>query len=214
MTRLINAILFILFATASLADVYKSVDEKGNVTYSDKPVKDGMPVNLPPVNVVPPPPPQETKSPITETSPGYSVFKITAPANDTTIPRGQKEITVEIAITPLLRPGHFIALDLNDNRIGEPQKDKLFRLEPSPGTQTLVANIVNKSGSVVQTTPPIIIHKVTPGSLTTTILREKAQSEGNTQKADRYAPKAPQAPTAPQAPRGSQHDQSPPKITP
>jgi hypothetical protein len=49
---LITFVLMIA-ATTSLAQVYKTVDEKGNVTYTDQPPADGSkPVDLPPISVV------------------------------------------------------------------------------------------------------------------------------------------------------------------
>jgi|GEM_PF-2365664 len=240
---IISVLITSLISASVLADIYKSVDKEGNVTYSDEPVKEEKALTLPILNVIPPPPPRAAEIPVTKAPRSYKIFNVTVPANDTTVPRGQKEITVEIAISPLLRPGHFIALDLNGNRIGEPRKGNRFHIELIyPGTQRLVANIVNKGGTVVQMTPAIIIHNVAPGPLTTTIIREKALdaakkhkanqekalsegdiqkakiekalSEANIKKANRYTPKAPQAPQAPQAPRGSQHDQPISNIAP
>ena len=159
---IISVLVTVMISTLSLADIYKSVDKEGNVTYSDEPVKEEKPLTLPILNVIPPP--RAAEIPVTKTPLGYKIFNVAVPANDTTVPRGQNEITVEIAISPLLRPGHFIALDLNGNRIGEPRKGTRFRLELIyPGTQSLVANIVNKSGTVVKTTPPIIFTTLLQG---------------------------------------------------
>lgn len=63
----IKYLFFALLAANSLAygDVYKSVDENGNVTYSNSPSKGAKKVDLPPISIVPasPVPPQETAKP-------------------------------------------------------------------------------------------------------------------------------------------------------
>ena len=95
-SHIISALVTVMISASGLADIYKSVDEEGNVTYSDEPVKEEKPLTLPPLNVIPPPPLRAAENPVTETSLGYKVFNVAVPANDTTVPRGQKEITVEI----------------------------------------------------------------------------------------------------------------------
>ena len=57
----------ILSGTAHAADeIYKQVDAHGNVTYSNKPIKGGKKVNLPPLSTLPTPkllPPPKTEAP-------------------------------------------------------------------------------------------------------------------------------------------------------
>ena len=60
---IISALVTVTISASGLADIYKSVDEEGNVTYSDEPVKEEEPLTLPPLNVIPPPPPQAIESP-------------------------------------------------------------------------------------------------------------------------------------------------------
>ena len=54
----------LLVPSANAEDVYKHIDEQGRVTYSNKPIKGGKKVDLPPLTTLPtpkpPPPPKPT----------------------------------------------------------------------------------------------------------------------------------------------------------
>lgn len=63
---LLITLSLLLAGTAQATDeIYKQVDAHGNVTYSNKPIKGGKKVNLPPLSTLPtpkPPPPPKTEA--------------------------------------------------------------------------------------------------------------------------------------------------------
>ena len=114
MVRLWIAALFLLLASTVFAQLYKSVDENGNVVYSDVP-PDGTaePVELPPLNVIEAvkvaPPRSESADPGLPLT--YSI-QITQPQNEQTF-RNTREFPVSVSIDPPLQEGHQVAISLD-----------------------------------------------------------------------------------------------------
>lgn len=93
MVRLPILFALLFFALAGQAQIYKTVDADGNVSYSDTPASGGASeeVEMRHINTTPPPPaivPRER--PAAEEEPAAVNYRpvITAPANETTIPMG------------------------------------------------------------------------------------------------------------------------------
>lgn len=108
----------------SAGAVYKTVDEQGNVTFTDNPPadSDSRPIKIRPINTqvstVPPSPAGTgtvSKGEIAEEKPDeeakevpYSVSFITQPSDQSTVPPGQTEVAVQISLKPPLQAGHVV----------------------------------------------------------------------------------------------------------
>ncbi|MCO6412970.1 MAG: DUF4124 domain-containing protein [Thiogranum sp.] len=131
-----NVVQIVLFAISTslcggalAASVYKSVDEHGNVVYTDEPGGDGKQVDLPPLSTYPAP----DFKPITIDSPtdgnrdqpgsgGYKSLAITQPAQEGTVRDNTGTVEVQAALNPGLNEaaGHRFQFYLDGKAIGEP----------------------------------------------------------------------------------------------
>jgi hypothetical protein len=145
--------------TAIAADVYKTVDENGNVTFTDSPdpTKKSEVVDLPPITAIPPTPNKTSPSSSYEPMNGkpedpYQSLIITHPANDTTI-RDNGNFTVQVSIKPRLYSDHKLQLSLDGVTQGKAQRGTSFKLKNiDRGTHQLEVSIVDKKGSAIRKT--------------------------------------------------------------
>lgn len=132
MTRLPLFLLLLMLPALVQAQIYKSVDEQGNVSYSDQPPDDGKQgekLELPPTNTAPAietRPRQASEQP-EEPAPEPKVTIVT-PENDTVIPMGPGNFSVQAAATPTLRSGELLQLTIDGKPYGEAQRDTRWSL--------------------------------------------------------------------------------------
>lgn len=159
-----NTINIILVAAGLLlagnvdAAVYKSVDEQGNVVYTDEPAGNGEPIKLPPLSTVPPPkykpsPASSAPSDVAGATPGYEELAIVAPTQDETIRDNTGSITVRVSIKPSLdkAAGHRLQYYLDGQKHGEPStSDQTLFPNVDRGAHTAEVAIVDASGKEVK----------------------------------------------------------------
>ena len=173
--------LLVLLGAAHVAmgqsQVYRTIDENGNVVYTDKPAANSssaQEVAIPPVNSAAPPPdilrpaPPASREPAA-TSAAVSV-SISSPANDEAIPVGPGNFDVVAAVEPALKSGQRLQLLMDGEAQGEPQTSTLWQLiNVFNGTHTLTINLLDADNQVIATSEPVIVHvlrnTVRPGNL-------------------------------------------------
>ena len=120
-----------LLACSALAQVYKHVDEQGNVTFSDQPSQDSQRVDINPTNTAPPPA-ENVFPPRPEPEPGEPgaayTLTITSPANETIIPRGPGNFSVTASVSPSLQGNHKLQLMMDGSPREEPQSSASWSL--------------------------------------------------------------------------------------
>lgn len=145
------------------ADIYRYVDEEGNVIYSDQPHPDAEKIPTPEIQTYsapefsePPPPPApepESKRIV------YLTFGIVSPADDQAIRSNNGNIDVEVLLEPSLDKSHQLRLTLDGRPWGEPGTATTFGLENvDRGTHTVTAEIIDEDGAVVNRTEPVTFH--------------------------------------------------------
>ena len=111
------------------ADIYKSVDKNGVVTFSDTPPKEQSASNerielpshtnrMPSIEV-----PERRVSENSEVPVNPSLLIITAPLDNATIPMGPGIFDVVADVQPPLKEEEFVELHLDGTPIGPPQED-------------------------------------------------------------------------------------------
>ncbi len=151
------------------AEVYKWVDDKGAVNYSDrqhpgaKEMKDlDVPTYLsPPPLSLPAAPPLAKSEPQAHTPKVYESVAITSPGNNEGIRSNNGDLSVSVAVLPELRTnlGHRLGVLLDGALIGEPGKSTEFQLNNiERGSHTVQAVVFAASGNAVAESPPITIH--------------------------------------------------------
>ena len=171
MKHLLILLLCTLLGITASAQVYRVVDEHGNVTYTDRPPEDNAePVELGPTNTAPPPatdlyptPPPKAAGDEDKES-GYQVA-ITAPANETIIPRGPGNFSVSASVNPALGRGHRLQLLLDGQPRQEPQTGTSWALtNVYRGEHSITVAVVDGDGQQLATSEPVTVFVFRPSS--------------------------------------------------
>lgn len=129
MKPVLFAISTSLCTGALAAPVYKSIDEHGNVVYTDEPGSNGKPVDLPALSTYPAPDPKSMKlgTPADDShdepgNAGYNSLMVTQPGQEATVRDNTGTVEVQAALTPALNEaaGHRFRLYLDGKAVGEP----------------------------------------------------------------------------------------------
>ena len=107
-----------LLASVASAEVYRSVDEDGNVVFSDKPSPGSETIELDEVQTIEvPPPPRMDFTPKEKPAPRYTEVAILSPSNDEAIRNDGGNVTVNISVKPGLKPNDKVVLYLDGSEI-------------------------------------------------------------------------------------------------
>jgi len=157
-------VLLILLAASVQADVYKSVNENGEIIYSDQPTPNSQRIKLPelPTYKAPPVPgfssTQKTEPKVVNP---YKSIKILDPENDATIRDNQGVVRVQVALDPPLmtKQGHKIQFYLNGEPHGMPVGTTSISFSNlDRGTYTLSTSVMNTEGVVLMSSSPVVFH--------------------------------------------------------
>ena len=169
MRQLFLILLLSSLAAALQAQVYKHVDEEGNVTFTDQPPPDSTPVEINETNTAPPPSRSAYPAPPPSAEPAASggdyKVSITSPANETIIPRGPGNFSVSASVTPKPRSGHKLQLLID----GTPHEAALtgtnwaltniFR-----GERRLEVSVVDSKGKQLAKSEPVVVFVFRPST--------------------------------------------------
>ena len=152
------------------AEIYKTRDEQGHVTFSDVPTNDrSETIKLSKTSQYPTAPPASTSTSqsasqtdddegLETEATAYSSISISSPGPEEAIRENSGHVTVTVRSEPRLSPGHTYTLTLD----GQPAGDSLagvFTLENvDRGTHILSARIVDQNQSVLTQSAEITFH--------------------------------------------------------
>ena len=153
-------LLLAMFAVAAQAEVYKRVNENGEVFYSDSPAPGAKRLQLPdlPTYTLPPLESLGAPSRVAIKNDFYNSFGFTVPANDATITDDLGVVQTELQLEPGLRENHSIQYYLDDKPYG-PAIDQLTvtMSNLAPGRHRLSASVVDQVGNVLISTKDVAI---------------------------------------------------------
>lgn len=167
-TILLAALL--LLSQLSSAQIFKTTDEHGNVSYSDTPPSSGPSeqVKLRETNSAPPPEILEPRSaapePAADASAAldYSVT-ITSPANETTIPMGPGNFSVSAAVAPALGEDMLLQLLVDGTSSGAPQANASWALtNVFRGAHDVTVAVVDSKGKQLTVSGPVRVYVLRP----------------------------------------------------
>lgn len=154
---------------AALAQqIYRSLDENGNVVFSDQPPppgQEGEPVKLRELNTAAPPEPLPRPAPEPEKAepPVAPTVTITSPANETTIAMGPGNFSVSGRAEPPLGPGEQLQLFMDGEAVGPPQAGASWGLQGVlRGPHDLVIRRVTSSGKAIAESDPVRVYVLRP----------------------------------------------------
>ncbi|RMF17455.1 MAG: DUF4124 domain-containing protein [Gammaproteobacteria bacterium] len=140
------------------AEIYRWVDEQGNVEYSDTPREGAEKIDLPPPAVISMPKPSDLPARSAPEQPDadeppYRTLKVRFPQDQSAFFSGSGDVTILTDVDPPLRPGHRFQAVL-DGQVMATSRDTLTLKEVFRGTHSLVVQVV-ADGKVIQSTPTI-----------------------------------------------------------
>ncbi len=148
------------------AEIYRWVDDQGNVEYSDQPrdgatkieVQDPSTISLPKLSNLPKTTSSEDSPPISQ----YKRLLITFPENNSAFHSGDGNITVLTEVDPELLPNHSLRLTMDGAVMGTGKANFFTLSNIDRGTHSLQLDVIDNS-SVVQSGPTttFTIHRPT-----------------------------------------------------
>ena len=166
----LNTYLLVLtFALCTLnqevtAQVYKKVDEKGNVIFTDQPDPDAKRVEVRDPNrslPIDPGSPRVVDLP-TQKVEFYKSLEITSPVHETIIPNGLVPFTISANIQPELIEGHMLQLWVDGKLHSEGITDSFPIQSMYRGSRKLQVRIVNNDKETIKQSPTVTIQVYTP----------------------------------------------------
>ena len=160
-------LLLLIASVVAQADIYRIVDEYGNVIYSDQADNSAEKVELQePSMYTPTPIPVEIKEVkvIDEQEeldvPDYKLT-ITSPVHDENIWGNAATTTINVDITPELNfeRGDQLIFKLDGKQVGSPQSSTSFTLENlDRGSHIAVVTVVDKAGEIIRSSKSVLFH--------------------------------------------------------
>ncbi len=162
--------LALILACSVQADIYRSVDKQGNVTYSDVPDTQAEQIELealPTYEALPIPvvPADDAQSQVNDNDenlkkPKYKI-SIVSPEQNQSIWEGGGIFTATATITPELNTDRVdqVQFKLDGKALGEPQTGLAYTLKNiERGSHILTVSVVDKQGKVLKTSKSVLFH--------------------------------------------------------
>ena len=160
-----SLVVGILISLVSYAEVYKTVDKNGRVTYTDVPPENtsAKPIELKSINSIPAPPvvPMDSPAPAPEVQAEYKV-EILAPENGKTLMANDRSVEVSVAVSQGLQDGHKLAYKLDGNTIHTSLEMTYTIVEPPRGERVLTVDVVNGQGKSLAQSNPVTLLVMRP----------------------------------------------------
>ncbi|MCX2979828.1 DUF4124 domain-containing protein [Halieaceae bacterium IMCC14734] len=152
-------LLLLLSPLLATAQVYKHVDQDGNVTFSDIPAPGSEKIDVPVSNTVAAPPvvsrPQEEPA---DALVSYQVA-ISSPEPEAVIPRGPGNFSVTVTVSPAPDTSMQLQLFMDGDAYGAPQSQLQWNLTNVPrGTHQVQVAIVDSEGETLAQSDPITVY--------------------------------------------------------
>ncbi|MGM0954057.1 MAG: DUF4124 domain-containing protein [Pseudomonadota bacterium] len=160
-TSLALATGLLVLATTAQAEVYRHVDQHGNVTYSDEPIDGGETVEVKPVTTITLPKPEAVeeadtlREQVEEQGAAYDSVSFTYPEDDQAFHSGNGNVTFEVQSSPGLRNDHKYEVTLDGQPVGQTHSNQLTVENIYRGTHEAHVHIVDNNGVQVKTSSPV-----------------------------------------------------------
>ena len=157
---MIRLILLLSLSISSVfaTEVYRSVDEDGNVIFSDTPSSDSERIEIrEPVTIQPPTETFEYEPQIKKVE-DYKRVEISSPADDTAIRDNQGNVSITVAIEPGLNTGDVLVLYFDGKEYASGQATSFSMSNLDRGTHQLRAVIKSRDGRILKSSATTSFH--------------------------------------------------------
>ena len=156
--------LLLVMPALSLAQIYKTVDEDGNVTYTDQPPQGAQEVELRDTNRLGPPPTINYPKPAPEPEKTSYEVRIDTPEDEAIIPLGPGNFSVSASVSPRPEGGTQLQLMDNGDPYGSPQSSSSWALtNMHRGTHELEVALLDSKGKELARSNRVTVHVFRPG---------------------------------------------------
>lgn len=158
--RLLNYILLLcVFAPAS-ADIYRSVDENGNVVFSDTPSEGAEKIEVQEAQTVDSPDtrPFVYEPPESEPAPRYRSVAISSPQDDESIRANSGNITIRMSVSPSLKRGDKLVLLMDGKEVSAGSSTSVSLENVDRGSHSLQARVVGADGQTWVSSESVTFH--------------------------------------------------------
>jgi hypothetical protein len=157
--RILLLIIYFSLALPVLAkEVYRTVDENGNVIFSDTPAAGAEKIRVDEIQTIAPgqvpkfeytPPPKDVDT--------YSRLEILSPENDSVIQSDDGNVTINAVLEPALNlsTGHYLVLYLDGKEAASGTSPQFILSNVERGTHILTISVVDQSGNEVIKSPAL-----------------------------------------------------------
>lgn len=164
---LISLLLSLALSAYTSAEVYKTVDKNGRVTYTDVPPAntEAKPIELKSINSIPAatvtPPTDAQPSNNTQGAQNYQV-QILAPENGITLMPDQRSITISISLSSSLENDDMLIYKIDDSTLAKTSEMSYIIAEPPRGEHSLTVEVVNSEGKSLAQSNAITVFVMRP----------------------------------------------------
>lgn len=153
------------------AEVYKTVDANGKVTYTDQPTEPAERVNIAEPNsmlsVEKPKTPEASQTATEEdenkkAAEPYRYIAITSPEDDAVIPHGPGNFSVSVSTEPALQKGHRLVLNMDGVALQRSTSGEFQLTNVARGTHSLSAQVVDANGRALASSKTIKVNVFRP----------------------------------------------------
>lgn len=157
--RILLLLITLSFLTPVSAGVYRSVDEDGNIIYTDKPSADAEKIKIDKVQTVPAgdsnfeyTPPEDSAD-----EGAYTKLEVVNPENDHVFTGNTGDVTVSVVIEPALntKRGDSLILTMDGKKAGESTSTSFSLTNLDRGTHTIEVYVVDKGGKSLMESAPV-----------------------------------------------------------
>lgn len=159
--RTLIYMVLITLASAASADVYRSVDEDGNIIFSDTPSEGAEKIELRDAQTVESQPGTESfeyEPPKSDPPPRYKGVAITSPQDNEAVRANNGNITIGMSVNPSLKPGDKLVLTMDGKEIASGRSTSVSLENVDRGTHTLSARVVGRDGKTLASSESVKFH--------------------------------------------------------
>ena len=157
MRLIFSLLLTFIFACVHAETVYKTVDEEGNIIFSDQPSADAEKIELKQLQTIKNPNPPQNVPPATQTKSEqpaafYQAFSVVSPAEGEGYRSNNGALTIQLSLQPSLKRGHKVIIKMDGKTISSGKSLSVNLQNVDRGTHSISAAVVDADNKTLIST--------------------------------------------------------------
>tara|TARA_B100001250_G_scaffold340068_1_gene307616 strand:+ start:381 stop:890 length:510 start_codon:yes stop_codon:yes gene_type:complete len=152
--RLIFLVSSIFYIPILFGEVYKTVDEDGNIIFTDRPTTNSEEIKLRELKTTETVKPSSSSSGSTSRGKNkedfsYKKIFVSSPADGSAIRSNDGNVTISVNSEPPLRSGHQILITMNGKELSKGSGKSVSLTNLDRGTHTVTVSIIDSSSNAI-----------------------------------------------------------------